>query len=177
VWTHTLTALEALPDDARLELRLGLLWHDIGKPTTREETTDVKGVRFTGHAAIGAEMVRVTMNRLKFSNEEIRDVAALVSLHMRLGEYRPEWTDSSVKRLIRDCGSYLDDLFILTRCDQSAIDIPEEFRNYLSELRIRIDALNAITNVLRIEGPLNGDEIMVILGVGPGAHLARRKSF
>jgi len=77
VWTHTLEALESLPDASRLELRLGLLWHDIGKPATRAETDDAKAVRFTGHATLGAKMVREIMGRLKFSNDEIRDVTTL----------------------------------------------------------------------------------------------------
>ena len=126
VWTHTLTALESLPNISRagLEVRLGLLWHDVGKPATRTETNDEKGIRFYGHPAVGAQIARDMMNHLKFPNEEIRDVTALIDRHMRLGEYRPDWTDASVKRLIRDCGPYLDDLFTLTRCDQSAVNIP-----------------------------------------------------
>ena len=177
VWTHTLEALEALPDEGRAELRLGLLWHDIGKPKTRVETNDAKGVRFTGHAAAGAEIVAEMMGRLKFSNDEIRDVTALATLHMRLGEYRPEWTDASVKRLIRDCGPYLDDLFVLTRCDQSAIDLPLEYRGLLVQLRERIDHLNALSNVLNISSPLDGMAIMNVLGVSPGPIVREAKVF
>ncbi len=177
VWEHTLTALEALPEAAGLELRLGLLWHDIGKPATRLVTDDAKGVRFTGHAAVGAAMAREIMTRLKFSNEEIRDVTAFVTLHMRLGEYRKEWTDATVKRLIRDCGAYLDDLFVLTRCDRSAIELPLEYEDLLSLLRECTDRLNASSNVLRITSPLNGTEIMEVLCVEPGPHLRDAKDF
>lgn len=177
VWTHTLTALEALPESASLELRLGLLWHDIAKPATRAETDDAKGVRFTGHATVGAAMVRELMNRLKFSNDEIRDVTALVTLHMRLGEYRSDWSDASVKRLIRSCGENLNDLFVLTRCDQSAIDLPIEHRPLLADLKERIDALNASFNVLLIGSPLDGTEIMETLGIGPGPALREAKEF
>jgi poly(A) polymerase len=176
-WTHTLEALEPLPDSAGVELRLGLLWHDIGKPATRIETDDAKAVRFTGHATIGAEMVRVIMNRLKFSNDEIRHVSSLVTLHMRLGEYRPAWNDASVKRLIRSCGEYLDELFVLTRCDQSAIDLPPEYRGLLESLRHRINDLNAASNILKIESPLDGTEIMEALQTGPGAYLREAKEY
>ena len=177
VWTHTLEALSCLPDESRVELRLGLLWHDVGKPPTRAETEDAKGVRFTGHAGIGSEIVREMMGRLKFSNDEIRDVTTLVTLHMRLGEYRPEWTDASVKRLIRDCGVYLDELFVLTRCDQSAIDLPAEYQGLLFSLRERVDRLNATSNVLKISSPLDGLSIMELLAVGPGPHLREAKEF
>jgi poly(A) polymerase len=175
VWLHTLVALECLPNAARPELRLGLLWHDIGKPATRTE--DERGVHFYGHANAGAEIARSMMQRLKFSNEEIRDVTTLVEKHMRLGDYRPNWPDPTVKRLIRDCGYYLDDLFILARCDASAAAIPPDLAVDLDALRARIDALNALGNVNAIQSPLDGIEIMQALGVGPGLHLKAAKEF
>ena len=122
-------------------------------------------------------MAREIMTRLKFSNEEIRDVTAFVTLHMRLGEYRKEWTDATVKRLIRDCGAYLDDLFVLTRCDRFAIELPLEYEDLLSLLRECTDRLNASSNVLRITSPLNGTEIMEVLCVEPGPHLRDAKDF
>ncbi len=186
VWTHTLTALESLPDDAPLEVRLALLWHDIGKPATRTvprgaETADSgqesEGVRFYGHPAVGAEIVRTIMNRLKFSNDEIREVTLLVEKHMRLGDYRHEWTEVPVKRLIRDCGDALAALFVLTLCDRSAVDIPAEQAADLAELRERIDALNALSDIAHIVSPLDGNAIMETLGVGPGPHLKAAKEF
>ena len=173
VWEHTLTALETLPDSASVETRLGLLWHDIGKPPTR--SVEATGVRFYGHPVVGADMTRAFMTRLKFSNEEIRDVVTLVRLHMRLGDYRPEWPDGTLKRLMRDCGVYLDDIFILSKCDQSACRIPPEIMVNLPDLRKRIDALNALTNVLKIDSPLNGIEIMRLLNAGEGKHLQAAK--
>ena len=175
VWTHTLVAMEALPDDARMEVRLGLLWHDVGKPQTRTLSEGSQDVRFYGHPAVGAEMTRTMMNRLKFSNDEIQAVVKLVNLHMRLGEYKPDWADPPVKRLIRDCGDCLEDLFILTRCDVSAVDIPPDEAADLVGLHARIDALNALSKVVLIDSPLDGNEIMQTLGVGPGAHLKAAK--
>ena len=188
VWTHTLIALESLPDNARLEIRLALLWHDIGKPSTRTAAraaiesiaaplSEDGNVRFYGHPAVGAELVRTLMNRLKFSNEEIRDVTTLVAKHMRLGEYKHEWSDVPVKRLIRDCGPYLEDLFVLTLCDRSAVDIPADQAADLVELRARIDALNALSDIAHLESPLDGNAIMESLGVGPGSHLKAAKDF
>jgi poly(A) polymerase len=175
VWTHTLAAMELLPDEARLELRLGLLWHDVGKPATRTE--DERGVHFYGHPAAGAELARAMMQHLKFANDEIRDVTTLVAKHMRLGEYKPTWADAPVKRLIRDCGPYLDDLFILARCDAAAAAIPAEEAVDLVALRARIDAINAIYNAAAIESPLDGNDIMQTLGVGQGIHLKEAKEF
>lgn len=175
VWTHTLVAMDRLPDEARPELRLGLLWHDIAKPATRTE--DDRGVHFYGHQKQGAEMVQEMMTRLKFSNDEIRDVTALVAQHMRLGEYKPNWADAPVKRLIRDCGPYLDDLFVLARCDIAATNTSAGAAVDLDSLRARIDALNAISNVAEITSPLDGNAIMETLGVGPGIHLRDAKEF
>jgi poly(A) polymerase len=175
VWTHTLVALEHLPATARMELRLGLLWHDVGKPATRTE--DERGVHFYGHAAAGAELARTMMQRLKFANDEIRDVTTLVAKHMRLGEYKPTWADAPVKRLIRDCGPYLDELFILARCDAAAAAIPAEDAVDLDALRARIDAINAIFNAAAIESPLDGNAIMETLNVGQGVHLRDAKEF
>ena len=122
-------------------------------------------------------MVRTIMNRLKFSNEEIRDVTTLVAKHMRLGEYKHAWSDVPVKRLIRDCGPYLNDLFILTLCDRSAVDIPADQAADLGELRARIDSLNALSDIAHLESPLDGNAIMETLGVGPGPHLKAAKDF
>ncbi len=172
VWEHTLTALEALPDEAPLDVRLGLLWHDIGKPATRSEPTDGRGTRFYGHAAAGATITRNIMNRLKFSNDDIASVTVLVDKHMRLGEYRSEWEDPAVKRLIRDTRGHLDQLFTITRCDRSAVNIPEGSASNLEGMRARIDTLiDAVT----IESPLNGNEIMDILNVKEGPHLKEAK--
>lgn len=178
VWDHTLLALTFLPDDAPLETRLGLLWHDIGKPPTRSVGEDGASVRFYGHPKVGAEMVRGIMNRLKFSNDEIKAVTTLVAKHMRLGEYKSDWSDAPVKRLIRDVHPYLDELFVLARCDRDAVgNIPAEEAADYEALRARIDALNALSNVAQIESPLDGNDIRDVLNVEPGPILREAKDF
>ena len=175
VWNHTLTTLTFLPDDAPLEVRFGLLWHDVGKPATRAE--EAEKISFYGHAKVGAEITRQMMNHLKFSNDEIRDVTTLVAKHMRLGDYRVNWTDASVKRLIRDCEPYLDRLFTLVRCDMASLTIPAGEGVDLIGLRRRIDTLNAVSNIARIESPLDGNAIMETLGIAPGPTLKDAKEF
>ena len=172
VWDHTMLALESLPVEAPLTVRLALLWHDIGKPPTRKE--DERGVHFFSHPTVGAELVRTIMMRLKYSNDELQEVTSLVKLHMRLGEYRSSWEDPAVRRLIRDIRSIMDGLFTVTCCDQSAVDIPAERAEDLGALKQRIDQL---TGAVTFESPLNGREIMELLGVGEGPHLKRAKEF
>ena len=178
VWDHTLLALSFLPDNTSLETRLGLLWHDIGKPATRSVGEDGESIRFYGHPKIGAEMARAIMNRLKFSNEEIKAVTTLVAKHMRLGEYKSDWGDAPIKRLIRDVHPLLDELFVLARCDRDAVgNIPAADAADYDALRARIDALNALSDVARIASPLDGNQIQEILGVEPGVILREAKDF
>ncbi|MDE2126421.1 MAG: HDIG domain-containing protein [Armatimonadetes bacterium] len=175
VWEHTLRAVEALPPTAGMHTRLAMLWHDIGKPATRTE--DARGVHFYHHAAVGAGMVHAMMTRLKFAARDVVPVCDLVRLHMRLGDYLPEWTDASIRRLIRDCGSYLDELFIMARCDIAACSIPSDMEVDLVGLRGRIEAVNAAMNVVALESPLSGSEIMQELGLGPSEAVGRAKEY
>jgi poly(A) polymerase len=174
VWDHTLLAMRHLPPDTPLELRLGLLFHDVGKPATRSE--DEKGVHFYEHQFVGAEIAERALHRLKFPNDQIRDVAALVRLHMRLGEYRPDWADPPVKRLMRDTAAYSDLLFALGRCDMAAMN-PDAPKTDLDALRARMDELNRLSNVAQIKSPLDGREIMETLGIPPGPPVREAKEF
>ena len=83
--------------------------HDAGKVSTR--TVDEKGmVHFYNHQLAGARIARRIMQRLRFSNSQIDEVAFLISMHLRVGEYDEQWSDAAVRRLIRDAGRHLEDL-------------------------------------------------------------------
>jgi poly(A) polymerase len=174
VWTHTLEALRHLPVNATLEVRLGVLFHDVGKPRTRSE--DDKGVHFYEHQFVGAEMTRQALNRLKFTNDQVHDVVRLVELHMRLGEYSTGWSDAAVKRLIRAVHPQAEELFSISRCDMSAMrqDVPHAD---LEALRLRMEELNRQADVAHIGSPLDGTEIMAALEVGPGPVIKEAKEF
>jgi poly(A) polymerase len=174
VWKHTMVALEHLPPDASLEVRLGLLLHDVAKPRTRTE--DERGVHFYEHPLIGAEMAEEMLRRLHFSNDQIRDVAALVRLHLRLGEARPDWSDAAIKRLIRAIAPYEEELFLLARCDMAAMK-PEAPKGDLEALRARMDAIRRQSNVMQITSPLDGREIMEVLDIPPGPLVRQAKDF
>ena len=126
VYEHTLTVLEqaialetahqpATGPDA--VLRLAALLHDIGKPRTRRFEADGR-VSFHHHEVVGARMTRKRMQALRFSNDMIDDVSTLVELHLRFHGYGAgEWTDSAVRRYVRDAGPLLARLHKLTRAD------------------------------------------------------------
>jgi poly(A) polymerase len=105
VWTHTLIMLEGLPKGASPTLALGVLLHDAGKPLTFRVADRI---RFDGHVEAGEELTRKIMTRLRFSNEEIKQVEALVANHMRFKD-APRMKDSTLKRFLR-LGSFHEHL-------------------------------------------------------------------
>ncbi|MGC8667258.1 MAG: CCA tRNA nucleotidyltransferase [Chthonomonadales bacterium] len=174
VWTHTVKALEVLPADAPLELRLAVLFHDIGKPATRTE--DEKGVHFYEHQFVGAEITRQVLQRLHFPNQTIHTVTELVRLHMRLGEPKPDAADAVIRRLIRDTAPYLEQLFILAQADRCAMgtDAPV---TPLPVLRARIEEVCRDLDAAGVRSPLDGREIMKVLNVAPGPLIGEAKEY
>ncbi|MBC8143257.1 MAG: HDIG domain-containing protein, partial [Armatimonadetes bacterium] len=168
VWEHTLVALSNLPPDADTGVRLAMLFHDVGKSQTR--TVDANGdVHFYEHEKVGAEITRTVMTRLKFSGDEIARVVALVGLHMRYGAYNPdEWTDASVRRLIRTVGEYRTDLFTIVRADISACNTTDYPTADLSALQERMEAIENEASITTATSPLSGEEIMARLALPAG---------
>ena len=125
VYEHSLTVLEqaiALEDrlgGANLTLRLAALLHDIGKPKTRQLIPG-GGVSFHHHEVVGSRMCKERMRKLRFDNHIINDVSQLVFLHLRFHGYGSgEWTDSAVRRYVRDAGELLNHLHLLTTTHQT----------------------------------------------------------
>lgn len=176
VWDHTLVALGNLPPDAPLVLRLATLLHDVGKPPTKG-LNDEGRVSFYGHASVGAELARKFLGRLKFSNDEIHAVTRLVAEHMRIGEYGTHWTDAAVRRLIRDLGPQLDDLFTIHRVDVSALAPGHQDISRAGELRSRIEAIQREQDITALTSPLDGAEIMRLLNLPPGRRVGQVKDF
>jgi putative nucleotidyltransferase with HDIG domain len=96
VWTHVLLMLEQLRNPTPT-LALGVLLHDIGKPATFRVGDRI---RFDSHAEVGVEMAKNILCKLKFSNEDIRQVVSLVENHMRFKDARQMRT-STLKRFLR----------------------------------------------------------------------------
>ena len=176
VWEHTLLALGNLPPDASLTLRLATLCHDIGKPPTKALGED-RRVHFYGHAETGASLTRRLMTRLKFSNDDIAAVTKLVAQHMRIGEYKPVWTDAAVRRLMRDLGPQLDDLFEIHRVDVSALAPDHTDISRAHELRARMAPIQASQDISALASPLDGQELMARLRLKPGKRLGELKEY
>jgi poly(A) polymerase len=174
VYEHTLIVLEqaiALETDGPdLVLRLAALLHDIGKPRTRRFEPDGR-VSFHHHEVVGAKMTKSRMTKLKYPGDLIKDVSRLVELHLRFHGYGSgEWTDSAVRRYVRDAGPLLDQLHKLTRSDCTTRNKKKATalaRTYDS-LEVRIAQLKEQEELDAIRPDLDGNQIMEILGVPAG---------
>jgi poly(A) polymerase len=166
VLTHTL-AVVAKTKPERL-VRLAALYHDVGKPNTR--AIGAKGVSFHHHEVVGARMTRDRMRALKYSNEDVQAVSQLVYLHLRFHTYRMGWTDSAVRRFVRDAGPLLDDLIELTRCDCTTRNQrkAEQLSRRMDELEARIDEVKANEELEAMRPDLDGRAVMELLDLKPG---------
>ena len=181
VYEHTLKVLEqaiALEDrlgGPNLVIRLAALLHDIGKPKTRE-LIEGGGVSFHHHEVVGARMAKERLKALRFSNDLISDVSSLVFLHLRFHGYGTgEWTDSAVRRYIRDAEHQLTHLHVLTRADCTTRNQrkAESLAKTYDSLEERIAKLMAEEELEKIRPDLDGVEIMAILGISPSPIVGR----
>ena len=166
VFSHTLAVMERT--DPLPELRLAALLHDIGKPRTRR--IGPEGVSFHHHEIVGADMARARMRALRFDNDTIATVTELIRLHHRFHTYRLGWSDSAVRRYVRDAGPLLGTLNALVRADCTTRD-PVKARRLgerMNELEARITELAAREELSRIRPDLDGKEVMARLGIPPG---------
>jgi poly(A) polymerase len=156
--------------DGDLVLRLAALLHDIGKPRTRRVLPDGR-VAFHHHEVVGAAMARDRLKALRFPSAVVSDVSKLIALHLRFHGYgEGEWTDSAVRRYVRDAGHLLTRLHVLTRADCTTRNVrkAQRLERAYDDLEERIAALAAQEELDKIRPDLNGDEVMGILGLPPG---------
>ncbi|WP_055493961.1 CCA tRNA nucleotidyltransferase [Streptomyces sp. TP-A0356] len=183
VYDHTLIVLEQAmeleEDGPDLTLRLAALLHDIGKPRTRRFEKDGR-VSFHHHEVVGAKMTKKRMGALKYPNDLVKDVARLVELHLRFHGYGTgEWTDSAVRRYVRDAGPLLDRLHKLTRSDCTTRNKRKAaaLSRAYDGLEERIAQLHQQEQLDAIRPDLDGNQIMEILGVRPGPVVGQAYKF
>ena len=185
VYEHSLTVLEqAIGLEQRLggpnlTLRLAALLHDIGKPKTKQLIPG-GGVSFHHHEVVGARMCKERLKKLRFDNHLIDDVAKLTFLHLRFHGYGSgEWTDSAVRRYVRDAGELLTHLHLLTRADCTTRNKKKAdgLAKTYDQLEKRIEDLMAQEELNKIRPDLTGDEIMQILGIKPSPIVGKAYEF
>ncbi|MGY6498370.1 MAG: CCA tRNA nucleotidyltransferase [Microcella sp.] len=180
VYEHSLTVLDQAIElerargseeaPADVTLRLAALLHDIGKPATRKIEQN-GAVTFHHHDVVGAKLAKKRLTALRFDKDTITAVCRLIELHLRFFGYADApWTDSGVRRYVRDAGPYLERLHILTRADVTTRNRRKAARlkSAYDELEQRIAALAEQEELAAIRPDLDGEQIMAILGLRPG---------
>jgi poly(A) polymerase len=185
VYEHTLTVLEQSIDledrlgGPDLVSRLAALMHDVGKPRTRRFVDD-GSVTFHHHDVVGAKLTRKRLQALRFSGDTIDAVAKLVELHLRFHGYGDgDWTDSAVRRYVRDAGDQVERLHVLTRADCTTRNAKkaDRLRRAYDDLESRIARLSEEEELASIRPDLDGSQIMEILGIPPGPDVGRAYRF
>lgn len=185
VYEHSITVLEqAITQEERLGgpnlvIRLAALLHDIGKPKTRNLIAG-GGVSFHHHEVVGARLSKKRLKELRFDNETIEAVETLVALHLRFHGYgEGEWTDSAVRRYVRDAGDLLTHLHVLTRADCTTRNIKkaERLSRTYDSLEDRILKLMEEEELSKIRPDLDGAQVMKLLEIKPSAQVGHALDF
>jgi poly(A) polymerase len=185
VYEHSITVLEqAITQEERLGganlvIRLAALLHDIGKPKTRNLIAG-GGVSFHHHEVVGARLAKKRLKELRFDNETIDAVETLTALHLRFHGYgEGEWTDSAVRRYVRDAGELLTHLHILTRADCTTRNTKkaERLSRIYDSLEARIAKLAEEEELSKIRPDLDGAQIMELLQIKPSADVGKALDF
>jgi poly(A) polymerase len=160
-----------------LVLRLAALFHDIAKPNTRAITDE--GVTFRFHDVVGAKITRQRLAALKYSQDMIDDVAALVELHLRFHTYKLGWSDRAVRRYVRDAGDLLEELNELTRCDCTTRNArkAQTLAARMDELEERITILREQEDLMRLRPALDGTAVMALLDIKPSRAVGEALDF
>jgi poly(A) polymerase len=175
VLAHTI-AVVANTEPDRI-LRMAALLHDVGKPATRQ--FGPKGVSFHHHEVVGARMARKRLTELRWPADELDDVVRLVELHLRFHTYAMGWTDSAIRRYVRDAGPLLDKLNKLTRADCTTRDERKAKRlaERIDTLEREIARLRAQEELDSIRPDLDGTQIMEHLAIKPSRDVGDALTF
>jgi poly(A) polymerase len=188
VYQHSLTVLDQAielekarygSDSADTVVRLAALLHDIGKPGTKR-IEPAGQVTFHHHDVVGAKLAKKRLQALRFDSDTITRVSRLIELHLRFFGYSDQaWSDSAVRRYVRDAGEELDRLHILTRADVTTRNQRKAERLQLAydELERRISDLRQQEEIDAIRPDLDGADIMRILNLRPGPDVGRAYRF
>ena len=185
VYEHSITVLEqAIQLEDRLGgpnlvIRLAALLHDIGKPKTRA-FIDGGGVSFHHHEVVGARLAKKRLQEMRFDGDTVEAVETLTTLHLRFHGYGDgEWTDSAVRRYVRDAGDLLVHLHVLTRADCTTRNKAKAARlaSIYDSLEARIAVLMEQEELSKIRPDLDGQQVMDLLGLKPSRDVGAAMDF
>lgn len=167
VLEHTFLVVDNCQPD--LTLRLAALLHDIGKPKCRQLIG--KKVHFYGHDIIGAKMAKAILKKLNFPKDITEKVSKTVKMHMRPHTYREQtWTDSAIRRYIREAGDVLHLLNELTLADCTSLKPQVAYRavEKQKELERQIEEVLSKDDIRSIKPIIDGHRIIERYNLKPG---------
>jgi len=175
---HTLKVLYNISKSSeKPQLRLAALMHDIGKAKTKYYRSD-QGWTFHGHDEKGAEMFFKIAKRMKWSGDITEYVSKIIRLHHRpISLAKEEVTDSGVRRLLFEGGECVDDLMTLCRADITTAN-KNKLKKYLEnfdQLSTKLIQVEEKDRLRNFKPPVNGDDIMKVLGQKEGPEIGRIK--
>ncbi len=175
VLAHTIAVVANTASDRIL--RMAALLHDVGKPATRQ--FGPRGVSFHHHEVVGARMARKRLTELRWPTDDLEAVVTLVELHLRFHTYAMGWTDSAIRRYVRDAGPLLDRLNALTRADCTTRNEAKakRLKDRMDELEAEIARLRTQEELDSIRPDLDGDQVMAQLGIGPSKAVGEALAF
>jgi len=152
---HTIEVLRNTSKD--IILRYAAIFHDLGKMVTR--SVENGNVHFYHHENISALMTYPILQRLGLPKRWCKDITYLVRNHMRANTYEKDWSDSAVRRFIRDTGEYCDRLLVLSRADITSHN-PITVQKHLDSLNDFERRINELRNFKELKCPISGLVIM-----------------
>ncbi|MCY3925811.1 MAG: HDIG domain-containing protein [bacterium] len=160
-----------------LRLRLAALFHDIGKPATR--SYELGKVTFHQHEAVGARITRRRLRALGYPDDIVDDVTELVRLSGRVKGFARGWSDSAVRRYVRDAGHLLERLNELVRCDCTTRNAARaaELQRMVNRLEVRISEVSESDRRAAERPLLDGHAVMQRLGLGEGPEVGEALRF
>jgi poly(A) polymerase len=175
VFEHTLGVIRNIPADPFL--RWTALLHDVAKPQTKSVHSGQ--VHFFGHEEQGARIARRILRGLHFDHRFVERAAKLIQMHLRVNSYDPDWTDSAVRRLVREAGEELDALVALSRADVTSYRAEKQLAAALraDEFERRVQHLREQEDIERLDSPLDGNDLMTLFGKPPGPWIKPVKDY
>lgn len=170
LFTHLVKTAAGTPPN--VALRLAALLHDVGKLSTQMAKDD--RMVYYGHEEASERAALAMMRRLKFPNRSMESVSFLVANHMI--NYSAAWSDRAVRRFVARMGPRLDQILTLAEADRRAQRPGRAGGRALADLSRRILATRAVRGHAAAL-PIDGRDIMRILGIHEGPLVGRAKAF
>lgn len=194
LWEHTLLAVDyAAQADLGYVSVLGLLLHDVSKPTSTQRVFECvaceKRTRvwadkpvvcehceetnltylwrsFIGHDTQGAEVAERILRRIKFSLEDIEAIAKMIAGHIKYSwQERP--TDTQLRRFVNDMGPLWETMIPFMVCDKLAHHPDHRDVTHLEQAATRIQQMD-VTSLIKVKSFVSGHEIMEMFKLKPG---------